>query len=171
MEPIHRLIQDTLDEIRSTKKQTEREKNDLTEYKDEQLQLKEAQERERKKLTVKQIEKTNLLKITNGVEKGYQTVMALKQKEAAKIRSALFALRDTAEIPFGKALEYANLALSKTGVRPAFLLAIFQQESNLGENVGRCNRPQDTKKWRDIMPGPDEYKVYLKNGKSCKMQK
>ena len=171
LEPIHRLIQDTLDEIRSTKKQTEREKNDLTEYKDEQLQLKEAQERERKKLTVKQIEKTNLLKITNGVEKGYQTVMALKQKEAAKIRSALFALRDTAEIPFGKALEYASFVLSKTGVRPAFLLAIFQQESNLGENVGRCNRPQDTKKWRDIMPGPDEYKVYLKNGKSCKNAK
>ena len=117
MEPIHRLIQDTLDEIRSTKKQTEKEKEDLTEYKDEQLQLKEVQERERKKLTVKQTEKTNLLKATNGVEKGYQTVMALKQKEAAKIRSALFALRDTAEIPFGKALEYANLVLSKTGVK------------------------------------------------------
>ena len=117
LEPIHRLIQDTLDEIRSTKKQTEKEKEDLTEYKDEQLQLKEVQERERKKLTVKQTEKTNLLKATNGVEEGYRAVMALKQKEAVKIRSALFALRDTAEIPFGKALEYASFVLSKTGVR------------------------------------------------------
>ena len=121
MEPIHRLIQDTLDEIRATKKKTEKEKDDLTEYEDEQLQLKEAQVRERKKLIVKQTEKTNLLKITKGVEEGYRAVMVLKQKEAAKIRSALFALRDTAEIPFGKALEYASLALSKTGVRPAFL--------------------------------------------------
>lgn len=168
LEPIHRLIQDMLDEIRSTKKQTEKEKSDLTEYQAEQVQLKTAQESERKKLAAKQADKTNLLKTTNGVEEVYQVVMALKQKEAAKIRSALFALRDTAKIPFGKALEYANLALSKTGVRPAFLLAIFQQESELGENVGSCNRLEDVKKWRDIMPGPNERKVYLKNGKTCK---
>src|SRR3989338_4547970 len=40
LEPIHRLIQDTLDEIRSTKKQTEKEKDDLAEYQAEQVQLK-----------------------------------------------------------------------------------------------------------------------------------
>ena len=50
LEPIHRLIQDTLDEIRTTKKQTEKEKDDLTEYQAEQVQLKSAQESERKKL-------------------------------------------------------------------------------------------------------------------------
>ena len=48
LEPIHRLIQDTLDEIRTTKKQTEKEKDDLTEYQAEQVQLKAAQESERK---------------------------------------------------------------------------------------------------------------------------
>ena len=40
LEPVHRLIQDTLEEIRETKKQTEKEKEDLTEYKDEQIKLK-----------------------------------------------------------------------------------------------------------------------------------
>ena len=49
LEPIHRLIQDTLDEIKSTKKQTEKEKDDLTEKQAEQVQLKVAQEREKKK--------------------------------------------------------------------------------------------------------------------------
>src|SRR3989338_5927601 len=65
LEPIHRLIQDTLDEIKTTKK----EKDDLAEYQAEQVQLKAAQERERKKLAANEAEKKNILKITQGVEK------------------------------------------------------------------------------------------------------
>ncbi len=61
-----------------------------------------------------------------------------RQKKAAQIRSALFALRDTAAIPFGTAYNYALEVQKKTGVRPAFLLAILTQETNLGENVGQC---------------------------------
>ncbi|HLP43814.1 MAG TPA: lytic murein transglycosylase, partial [Candidatus Nanoarchaeia archaeon] len=72
------------------------------------------------------------------------------------IRSALFALRDSAAIPFGKALTFANEVHEATGIRPAFLLAILTQETNLGANVGTCNRPGDPeeKQWRAIMPGP-----------------
>jgi len=50
----------------------------------------------------------------------------------------LFALRDSAAIPFEEALKYANQASAKTGVRPAFVLAILTQESALGKNVGSC---------------------------------
>jgi membrane-bound lytic murein transglycosylase B len=76
----------------------------------------------------------------------------------------LFALRDTAAIPFGKALEYANEATAKTGVRPAFLLAVLTQESNLGENVGTCNRPSDppAKKWRVIMKPARDHQPFLR---------
>src|SRR3989339_1160048 len=138
LEPVHRLIQDTLDEIRATKKQTEKEKDDLTEYQAEQIQLKTAQEKERKKLAASEEEKKKLLKITEAEKKIYQATSLLKQKDAAKIRSALFALRDTAAISFGEAYGYALEAQKKTGVRPAFLLAILTQESNLGENTGQC---------------------------------
>lgn len=60
-------------------------------------------------------------------------------KKAAGIRSALFALAGgSAAIPFGDALKYAEFAGAQTGVRPAFLLAILTQETNLGANVGSC---------------------------------
>ena len=41
----------------------------------------------------------------------------------------------------------------KTRVRPAFLLAIITQETNLGANVGTCNRTTDpeSKNWKIVM--------------------
>jgi len=143
LEPIHRLIQDTLDEIKTTKKQTEKEKDDLAEYQAEQVQLKAAQERERKKLAANEAEKKNILKITQGVEKGYQAIMALKQKDAATIRSQLFLLSGSPSISFEKAVEYANLVWNKLKVRPAFLLGVIREESNLGANVGKGNWKED----------------------------
>ena len=143
LEPIHRLIKDTLDEIKTTKKQTEKEKDDLTEYQAEQIQLKAAQEMERKKLAANEAEKKNILKITQGVEKGYQAIMALKQKDAATIRSQLFLLSGSPSISFEKAVEYANLVWNKLKVRPAFLLGVIREESNLGANVGKGNWKED----------------------------
>ena len=61
-----------------------------------------------------------------------------KEKRAAQIRAALFALRDTEGIPFGDALRFATLAYQKTGIRPALILAILTQESDLGKNQGSC---------------------------------
>ncbi len=71
-------------------------------------------------------------------EKTYEQILAEREAKAASIRSALFSLRDTANINFGQALEFAKIAEKGTGVRPAFLLAIITQESNLGQNVGSC---------------------------------
>ena len=143
LEPIHRLIQNTLDEIRTTKKQTEKEKDDLTEKQAEQLQLKTAQEMERKKLAASEAEKKNILKITKGVEKGYQAIMVLKQKDAATIRSQLFLLSGSPSISFEKAVEYANLVWKTLKIRPAFLLGVIREESNLGANVGKGNWKED----------------------------
>jgi len=76
--------------------------------------------------------------IKQALEQGYQVVLEDRQKRAAQIRAALFKLRDTEGVPFAKALEFANFAGSKTGVRPALILAILTQESDLGKNQGSC---------------------------------
>jgi len=39
---------------------------------------------------------------------------------------------------FGEAYELAKYVEKITGVRPAFLLAVLTQESNIGKNVGQC---------------------------------
>ncbi len=79
-----------------------------------------------------------MLSISKNKESEYQKVLADKAKQKAAILSALFSLRDTGAIPFSKALEYANEASKATGVRPAFILAILTQESNLGTDQGSC---------------------------------
>src|SRR3989344_5556415 len=168
---IKRSLQITLDDVRETKDETEKQKESLSARKDQETDAKVAIESDKRKVEKNEGEKKKLLSLNKEQEKAYKEILKEREKKAAQIRTALFALRDSAAIPFGKALEYANLAAAKTGVKPAFLLAILQQESNLGKNVGTCNSAQDTKKWLDIMPGPTEYQVYLQNKKSCKKAK
>lgn len=153
---IKQSMQDLFLEIREDKSKTEAEKKNLSVKKDEETDVKVVVEAEKKRVEKNEAEKRQLLKISKTQEKTYEQIVQERQRKATEIRSALFALRDTAAIPFGTALAYANVVSAKTGVRAAFLLAILTQESNLGQNIGTCNRPGDpiTKLWREIMPGP-----------------
>jgi len=91
-------------------------------------------------------EKKEILSVTRGQEKEYQKLIAQREREAATIRSALFNLRDSGAIPFGTAYQYAKEASAKTGVRPALILGVLRQETNLGANVGQCLLTNDPKK-------------------------
>lgn len=135
---IKRSLQFLLDDMRKTKEITEKQKEFLNARKDQETDARMAIESEKRKVEKNESEKKQLLGISREQEKAYKGILKEREEKAAKIKSALFALRDSSSIPFGKALEYANLASSKTGVRPAFLLAILTQESNLGKNIGSC---------------------------------
>ncbi|MBX4189547.1 hypothetical protein KW785_03075 [Candidatus Parcubacteria bacterium] len=124
--------------LRGAKESTQVEKDDLQKQKDAQAEAKAAIERAKAGLSQSQAEKNVLLASSKNQEKAYSLTIAEKQAKAAQIRTALFGLRDTAAIPFGTALQYAQEAQRATGVDPAFLLAIMMQESNLGQNVGAC---------------------------------
>lgn len=146
----------TVLEIQGKKVDTELVKENLQQKRNEEIDKKK--EIERQKQIVEQSEKqqNQLLAISKNQEKAYEQVLVARRAEAAKIRSALFELRGTNGIPFGEAYDLAKVAGQRTGVRPAFILAILKQESNLGKNVGTCNRPGDARTWKDIMPGPDD---------------
>jgi len=146
MESLNKMqdsLQESLLRFSNLKSEEEVARNELTEKKNEELELRAIQELQKKKLDVDETEKKNILKITKGVESAYQKVVDLKKKDAASIRSQLFLLEGSPDIPFEKAIELANLAQKHTGIRPAFLLAVITEESNLGRNVGKGNWKQD----------------------------
>ena len=163
-------IRDSMDVIRGTKQKTQVEKKNLEEKKVSEASAKLEVEAKKQEVEKHEENKQGLLSVSKSQEATYSKVLADRRARAADIRNALFALRDSTAIPFGRALDYANAASQRTGVRPAFILAILTQESNLGKNIGTCNRPGDppSKHWRAIMPGPgdnsrrDDESVYLR---------
>lgn len=139
LDTIQESIHQSIAVIRDTKTETEQEIDNLESRKAEEIQLKGLQVLEKKRVEERETEKKNLLKITKGKEAEYQKVLSAKQKDAATIRSQLFLLTGSPDIPFEKAVELASQAFQKTGVRPAFLLGVIAEESNLGANVGTGN--------------------------------
>ncbi|QSH39403.1 lytic murein transglycosylase [Candidatus Kaiserbacteria bacterium] len=104
----------------------------------EEQELRYIQELEKNQVEARKGQKTEILTVTKGEEELYQRLIKEKEQTAAEIRTALFSLRDTGAIPFGDAYDFAKEASAKTGVRPALILGILKQETNLGENVGQC---------------------------------
>lgn len=115
------------------------------------IKIKNAQQQE---LLGRLSEQKDLLQVTKGKESDYQQILTDKRKEANAIRNRIYDMvgGDT-QITFEKAVEIATWVGKQIGIRPAFLLAILTQESNLGKNVGTCNRPNDPpeKSWKVIM--------------------
>lgn len=131
-------LRDSLLAIAEAKGQTEEEKAALEESRRKEADAKAELEAQKRAVQKNDAEKNKLLSITKNKEKEYKKVLDERKARAAEIRAALFALRDSGEIPFGRAYEYALTASQKTGVRPAFILAIFSQESSFGKNQGSC---------------------------------
>ncbi len=125
--------------LRNSKNLTQAQKEALQKQKDDQAAAKAAIEQAKAGLSQSQAQQKALLTSSQNQEKTFSQVIAEKQAKAAQIKAALFPLAGVdSQIQFGTALEYATAASRITGVRPALILGILQQESNLGANVGSC---------------------------------
>ena len=131
-------LQTTFDQLQADQVSTTVERDALDTRLNAEMDARYAIQQQETSVKSDQVTKQQLLGISKGNEKSYSNLVAQKQARAVQIRAALFSLRDSAAIPFGQALQYANVAYQKTGVRPALLLAILTQESALGANVGSC---------------------------------
>ncbi len=131
-------VKESVQGIKNDKIETEGVKKELEVKQNEQIDAKEEIERQKSLVEKNQKDQKVLLSISKNKEAEYQKVLTERKAKAASIRAALFKLRGQEAIPFGEAYDYAKIAGEKTGVRPAFILAILKQESNLGANVGSC---------------------------------
>jgi len=139
LEVLNSKTQDLLNVVKNLKSSLEDQKMVLEREKENlekilKMQILQKQESENLKK-----EKEYLSKLT---EAQYQKLLTEKkeiEKEAAKIRARIFELIGVPQAPtFGEAYELAKYVEKITGVRPAFLLAVLTQESNIGKNVGQC---------------------------------
>ena len=149
--------------LKTQKQELEKQKEMLLEKKQEFVALSNLQILQRKKLLNYKKEKDYLLKITKGKEKKYQEILKEKQKLAAQIRSRIYELMGIGKaITFGEAVKFAEYASNLTGVSPSLILAVLTQESELGKNVGTCNRKDDPpeKKWKRVMKPNRDWKPF-----------
>ena len=156
-------LKEKLQVLRDQKQELEKQKEELLEKKEEFVALSNLQILQKKKLLNFKKEKDYLLKITQGKEKKYQEILKEKQKLAAEIRNRIYELMGIGKpITFGDAVKFAEYASSLTGVRPALILAVITQESELGKNVGTCNRKGDppSKSWRKVMKPDRDWKPF-----------
>ena len=136
---IKQAVKASVDEINGVKTETEVQKQDLEVKQNAETDAKVQLENTQKQVAQSEAEKKQLLAISKQKENDYKILAAQQKAKADKIRSALFNLAGTNQkIEFGTALIYAQEAQQKTGIDPAFLLAILTQESNLGTDQGTC---------------------------------
>ncbi len=135
---LQRSIDTSFAEMAALRSDLNSRKTELEDKQDEAEKVRQVQVLAKQAVQNDEKQKKSILTVTKGQEKTYQQIIADKQKQAASIRAALFGLRDSGAIPFGTAYDYAKAASASTGVRPALILAILTQESDLGSNVGSC---------------------------------
>lgn len=136
---VQESLNETLAALRVIRDDTDEERGELMEKQETEAEMKRIQELEKLAIEKKEKEKESILKVTKGEEAEYQRVLKAQQQTAAELRNALFALLGGGgSIALPVAVELAKYAESKTGVQAALILAILEQETNLGSHLGSC---------------------------------
>jgi membrane-bound lytic murein transglycosylase B len=147
-ETLQKSLSDSFTQMAALRSDLASREQALQEQQDEAQKIRDVQVLAKQSVQSDEQQKQSILTETKGQEAAYQQIIADKQTQAAQIRVALFGLRDTGAIPFGTAYQYAKEASALTGVRPALILAILTEETDLGANQGSCN-------WLSAMPPRD----------------
>ena len=150
LKALHEIREDTLGEVLS-----------LEDKQQAEAEMKLIQELEHEQIEAKEREKEQILAVTKGEEAEYQRILNAQQQTAAQLRSALFELAGGGGgISLPQAIELAKYANGVTGVDVALILAILEQETNIGKNLGSCLFT-DQSSGRPVMHPTRDEPVYL----------
>jgi hypothetical protein len=150
-------LSESLDILRGIKGDTLNQKEQLEGKQQTEAEMKRIQELQQEEIERKENEKNRILTVTRGEERAYVSLLESQQRTASQLRSALFQLLGGGGgIPFPEAVRLAKYAGQITGVDPAFILAILEQETNLGSNLGSCTFTDHTSSRPVMHPTRDE---------------
>jgi hypothetical protein len=136
---IKESLNESLEILHGIKYDTADQKNQLEGKQETEAEMKRIQELEKLRIEGKEKEKEKILTVTKGEETAYRQVLESQQRTAAQLRNALFQLLGGGgSIPFPEAIRLAQYASGVTGVPAETILAILEQETNIGQNLGSC---------------------------------
>ncbi|MBL7142425.1 MAG: lytic murein transglycosylase [Candidatus Pacebacteria bacterium] len=139
LETLDEKSHDFLQEIKGLKTSLEGQKQSLDTEKgdlESALKMQTLQKQESQNV---QKQQEYFLQLTETQYQQYLKEKQATEAKAAEIRARIFDVVGITKAPtFGEAYSIAKWVEGLTGVRPAFLLAVLQQESAIGKNVGQC---------------------------------
>jgi len=132
-------LNESLAVLHGIRRDTHEQKNELENKQETEAEMRRIQELEKVAIERKENEKAQILTVTKGEEREYQALLDSQRKTASQLRNALFTLLGGGGgIAFPEAVRLAQYASGVTGVDAAMILAILEQETNLGSNLGSC---------------------------------
>lgn len=138
-ENLKESLSESLDVLHSIKGDATDQKGQLEGKQETEAEMRHIQELEHERAKIKEKNKENILTVTKGEEREYVSLLESQQRTAAQLRNALFQLLGGGgAIAFPEAVRLAKSAGSVAGVPPETILAILEQESNIGSNLGSC---------------------------------
>lgn len=136
---VNQSLKESLNVLEEIKSDTEIQKNSLEDKKLTEAEMKQIQELQKREIEQKEAAKEEILEVTKGEEEAYQALLEAQQKTASELRAQLFELLGGGGgIPLPQAIELAQYASGRTGVPAGLILAILEQETNLGSHLGSC---------------------------------
>lgn len=158
---IKESLNESLTTLYTIRRDTFSQKDQLENKQTTEAEMKRIQELQKKEIQAKEKQKSQILTATKGEEKEYQRLLESQQKTASQLRNALFQLLGGGgSIPLPEAIRLAQYASRATGVDAAMILAILQQETELGGNLGGCLFT-DSKSGKPIMHPDRDEPVFL----------
>ena len=148
---VKKSLNNSLSVLTEIKRDTQIQKGSLEDKQLDEGEMKIAQEVEKRNIEEQEAAKERILTVTKGEEDAYQALLVSQQKTAAQLKAQLFKLLGGGgAIPFPEAVVYAQAAERFTGTPAALILAILEQESSYGSNIGGCTMG-DVASGKDIM--------------------
>lgn len=136
---IKKSLNESMQALAGIQNDTHEQKGMLENKQESEAEMKRIQELEKRGIEQKEKQKTSILTVTKGQETEYRKLLQAQQKTASELRNALFnLLGGGGGISLPIAVDLAQYAEGKTGVQAAMILAILEQETNLGSNLGSC---------------------------------